>query len=77
MTADAPWGEIVEVDAAREVAKSETLLLDIDDWPAADWHSSSWDLLTGCDVKDYTARLPDRVFNALFKDEVNKPDGER
>ena len=68
MSADAPLGEIVEIDPAREVAKPNPPLLDIDEWPVTDWQASSYDLLTGCDVKDYTARLPDRVFNALFRD---------
>ena len=69
MSADAPLGEIVEVDRDGEPAKPALPLLDIEEWPVTDWQSSSYDLLTGCDVKDYTARIPDRVFNALFKDD--------
>ena len=69
MSADAPLGEIVEIDPAYEVVKADAARLDIDEWPVTDWQSSSYDLLTGCEVKDYTARIPDRVFNALFKDE--------
>lgn len=71
MSADAPLGEIVEIDPAREVsvvARADPPALDIDEWPTTDWQASSYDLLTGCEVKDYTARIPDRVFNALFKD---------
>ena len=68
MSASAPLGEVVEIDPAREVAKREPSLLDIEDWPETDWQASSYALLSGCQVKDYTARIPDRVFNALFKD---------
>jgi len=68
ISADAPFGEIVEIDPARGVAKPDPPLLDIDEWPETDWQASSYDLLTGCDVRDYTARLPDRMFNGLFKD---------
>jgi hypothetical protein len=38
------------------------------EWPEADWQSSSYALLSGCQVKDYTDRMSDRVFDALFKD---------
>ena len=68
MSADAPLGEIVEIGPAREVARADPPAVGIDEWPATDWQASSYDLLTGCEVKDYTARIPERVFNALFKD---------
>ena len=66
MSANAPLGEVVEVDPAADIVKPSTF--DSRDWPATDWQSSSYALLTGCQVKDYTERIPDRVFNALFKD---------
>ena len=70
MSASAPLGEIVEVEAPKSGARPNEPQLDIDEWwPEADWQSSSFDLLNGCEVKDYTGRLPDRVFNALFRDE--------
>jgi hypothetical protein len=69
MSADAPSGEFVELGPAGEVAKTEPAPLDTGDWPVTDWQSSSYALLSGCQVKDYTERIPDRVFNALFKDE--------
>jgi len=33
-----------------------------------DWHSSSHALQNGLQVKDYTARIPDEIFDRLFKD---------
>jgi hypothetical protein len=69
MSTSVPLGEIVRIDPAGEVVKPDPRLLGIDDWPETDWQASSYDLLMGCRVKDYTARIPDRVFNALFKDD--------
>ena len=68
MTASAPLGEVVEIDTADDGAKPERPPLNIDEWPETDWQASSFDLLNGCEVKDYTGRIPVRVFNGLFKD---------
>jgi hypothetical protein len=69
MSADAPMGEIVEAGPADDGAKPHLPSMEIDDWPETDWHASSYDLLSGCEVKDYTGRSPNRVFNALFNDD--------
>jgi hypothetical protein len=63
--ADAAPSDFVEFDATTDPSPLDAK----EDWPVTDWQSSSYALLTGCQVKDYTARIPDRVFNALFKDE--------
>lgn len=67
MSANAPLGEIVSIDPMADLAKPPP---DVPqrDWHETDWQSSSFALLSGCQVKDYTERLPDRVFDALFKD---------
>jgi hypothetical protein len=67
MTADAPMGEIVEADPADNGARPHRP--SDDEWPETDWHASSYDLLNGCDIKDYTGRIPHRMFNALFNDD--------
>ena len=68
MSANAPLGEIVTVDPqgeAREASEPQEAAAWVAD---GDWVTSSWDLLTGCEVKDYTDRVPPRVFDNLFKD---------
>jgi hypothetical protein len=67
ISADAPSAEIVSSESLGNVAKSGSHVED-DEWPQADWQASSYALLSGCEVKDYTERIPDRVFDALFKD---------
>ena len=67
MSANAPLGEIVSSDPLAEVAKPGSHV-EHTEWPEADWQASSYALLSGCQVKDYTERIPDRVFDALFKD---------
>lgn len=69
MSANAPLGEIVELDRGAEVGNRTPPSSDVDDWPETDWQTSSYDLLTGCRVKDYTGRIPDRVFKGLFHGE--------
>ena len=64
MSANAPLGEIVSSDPlAKPGSHAERA-----EWPEADWQASSYALLSGCQVKDYTERIPDRVFDSLFKD---------
>jgi hypothetical protein len=67
ISANAPLGEIVTSEPLGNVAKPGSHVEDAE-WPQADWQASSYALLNGCEVKDYTERIPDRVFDALFKD---------
>jgi len=68
MSANAPLGEIVTIGPAAE-AREPNESHDTAGWGAeGDWVTSSWDLLTGLEVKDYTDRVPPRVFEKLFKD---------
>ena len=67
MSSDAPLGEIVSSEPLGDVAKPGSHV-EHAEWPEADWQASSYALLSGCQVKDYTERIPDRVFDALFKD---------
>ena len=65
-SANAPLGEIVKIESTRA---QETISEDADEWPGeGDWRSSSYALLTGLEVKDYTDRIPPRVLDRLFKD---------
>ena len=65
-SANAPLGEIVKIESTRA---QETISEDADEWPGeGDWRSSSYALLTGLEVKDYTDRIPARVLDRLFKD---------
>jgi hypothetical protein len=67
MTADTPLGEVVSSEPRGKVTKPGADM-EHAERPEADWQSSSYVLLSGCQVKDYTERIPDRVFDALFKD---------
>jgi len=67
MSANAPLGDVVKIESSPA---SETIAEeDANEWPGeSDWRSSSYALLTGLQVKDYTDRLPLRVLDKLFKD---------
>ena len=67
MSANAPLGDVVKIESSPP---SETIAEeDANEWPGeSDWRSSSYALLTGLQVKDYTDRLPLRVLDKLFKD---------
>lgn len=67
MSANGPLGETVSSEPLGNVAKPGSHV-EHAGWPEADWQTSSYALLSGCEVKDYTERIPDRVFDALFKD---------
>ena len=67
MSANAPLGEVVSSEPPGTVAQPGSPV-EHAEWPEADWQASSYALLSGCQVKDYTERIPDRVFDALFKD---------
>ncbi|HSC62284.1 MAG TPA: hypothetical protein VLD35_01515 [Caldimonas sp.] len=64
MSANAPLGGIVSSDPLAKPGSHEGRA----ERSEADWQSSSYALLSGCQVKDYTDRIPDRVFDSLFKD---------
>jgi hypothetical protein len=64
----APRGEVVSIKPTDKAAASRQKPAPSDDWPETDWTTSSFALLSGCEVKDYTARLPEQVFERLFKD---------
>jgi hypothetical protein len=70
MSANAPLGEILDSEAIRQVAASRARPLPraIESPTENDWQSSSFALLSGLEVKDYTSRIPVEVFDRLFKD---------
>ena len=69
MSTNAPLGEIVSVGSAADPPGVARIAGDAGQWVVeGDWVTSSWDLLTGLEVKDYTGRVPPRVFDKLFKD---------
>jgi hypothetical protein len=67
MTAGAPLGGIVRTEPRSSVEKPPSHV-EHAEAPEAGWQASSYALLSGCQVKDYTERIPDQVFDALFKD---------
>ena len=67
LPADTPLNEI-DSSEPRGTVQRPGSNVEHPEWPEADWQSSSYALLSGCQVKDYTDRIPDRVFDALFKD---------
>ena len=73
MTADAPFGEFVEVEAQmpERRARSPDAPPAILEAPApVSWHESTGDLLGGVDVTDETDSMPGELFDQLF----NAPD---
>ena len=69
MSANAPLGEILTVRPVSEEPRQPSVAADLGQWGAeGDWVTSSWDLLTGLEVRDYTGRVSPRVFDKLFKD---------
>ena len=69
MSANAPLGEIITIGSVPEERQERSVVADAGQSVAeGDWVTSSWDLLTGLEVKDYTGRVPLRVFDRLFKD---------
>jgi hypothetical protein len=67
MNTNAPLGEVVTVESTSKAA-APSARLEIEEWPETNWTTSSFALLSGCEVKDYTARIPEQVFDRLFKD---------
>jgi hypothetical protein len=78
MTADAPLGELVDVDPARTaeadrraVSRDETAApapVILDPARPASFHDSTSDLMRGCDVIDETDSIPGDLFDKLFND---------
>jgi len=67
ISANAPLGDVVKIESSQ--ASKTISAEDADEWPSeTDWRSSSYALLTGLQVKDYTDRLSPRVLDKLFKD---------
>ena len=67
ISANAPLGDVVKIESSK--ASKTISAEDADEWPSeTDWRSSSYALLTGLQVKDYTDRLSPRVLDKLFKD---------
>lgn len=66
MSANPPLGDDVKIESSPA---PEAISEDVEEWPGeSDWRSSSYALLTGLQVKDYTDRIPPRVLDRLFKD---------
>lgn len=70
MTTSAPLGELVDFDpteAHPPAALAEIPLRVLDPAPVVDWRISSYDLLTGLDVRDHSDTIPGELFEKLFK----------
>jgi hypothetical protein len=68
MTRDAPLGELVDYDpteAAGSHADAPAKVLD--PAPVVDWRGSSFDLLSGVEVRDHSDSIPGELFDRLFK----------
>lgn len=82
MTADAPLGEIVEVDprlAERRASEADRRAAQREEAPApapvileppspVSFHDSTSDLMRGCDVSDATDSIPGDLFDKLFNE---------
>lgn len=80
MTADAPLGELVDVDPKhdeRRASPGDRRAAPRDEPPApvilepappASFHDSTTDLMKGCDVSDETDSIPGELFDKLFHD---------
>ena len=76
MTAAHPEGEFIDVPL--EPAKPESVAVSrpvedvqarvLDPSKAPTWESSSYDLLTGCTVRDVTDTIPGRIFDEVFRE---------
>lgn len=81
MTADAPLGELVEVDpkhVERRAIQADRRATSREDEPPApvildparpaSFHDSTSDLMKGCDVIDETDSIPGELFDKLFNE---------
>lgn len=69
ITAQAPQGELVDLDLSGNVADGLTRASPkiLDPAPVEDWRASSYDLLGGLEVRDHTDSIPGELFERLFK----------
>jgi hypothetical protein len=68
MTPDAPLGELVDFDPTEAVdASADAPHKVLDPARVVDWRGSSFDLLNGVEVRDYSDSLPADLFDRLFK----------
>jgi hypothetical protein len=68
MTADAPLGELVDFDPTNPAGGlGEAPSKVLDPAPVVDWRGSSFDLLNGAEVREYSETIPSELFDRLFK----------
>ena len=71
MSSESPAGAFVDFDPTRAAQNDRPLPGDVqaavlDPAPVVSWHGSSFDLLTGLDVRDESDSIPDELFDHLF-----------
>jgi len=70
MTADSPLGEVVDFDPTVRPPTSAAGVVPhkvLTPPPLVDWRGSSFDLLSGVDVRDHTDSIPGELFDRLFR----------
>ncbi len=68
MTTDAPAGKLVDFDPTESAGSpAEAPLKVLDPAPVVDWRGSSFDLLTGVEIRDHSDSIPAELFERLFK----------
>jgi hypothetical protein len=68
MTSDAPLGKVVDFDPTEGAGSlADVPYRVLDAAPVVDWRGSSFDLLTGVDVRDHSDSIPGELFERLFK----------
>jgi hypothetical protein len=68
LTPDAPLGKFVDFDPTEAAGShSDAPLKVLDPAPVVDWRGSSFDLLSGIDVRDHSDSIPGELFDKLFK----------
>ena len=68
MTPDAPLGKFVDFDPTEAAGGHvDGPLKVLDPAPVVDWRGSSFDLLSGVEVRDHSDAIPGELFDRLFK----------
>jgi hypothetical protein len=68
MTTGAPQGELVDFDPTEAAScPADAPAKVLDPAPVVDWRGSSFDLLTGVEVRDHSDSIPAELFDRLFK----------
>ena len=68
MTTDASSGKLVDFDPTEATGRhADAPLKVLDPAPVVDWRGSSFDLLTGVEVRDHSDSIPAELFDRLFK----------